>query len=61
MESSAVRVLLFADLRRLAGSAELELRLSDPVSAGVIWERLCADHAGLRGLTETVRPALNRA
>jgi molybdopterin synthase catalytic subunit/molybdopterin converting factor small subunit len=59
MEKSMVRVRLFASLRELAGTPEVELELTDRDSVENCWTRLCELIPGLESWRHTVRPARN--
>lgn len=59
MGSSTVRVRLFASLRELAGTPQLELELTDPTSVESCWTRLCERLPGLDAWRDSVRPARN--
>ncbi|MGH7643077.1 MAG: molybdenum cofactor biosynthesis protein MoaE [Candidatus Dormibacteria bacterium] len=59
MESSTVRVRLFASLRELAGTAEVQLGLTGTESVESCWATLCQKVEGLSSWRESVRPARN--
>ena len=62
MSVTAVRILLFATMRRAAGCAVAEVEV--PSQGGSVewcWEALCRQHPDLSRHRETVRPALNRS
>ena len=59
MGTSKVRVRLFASLREVAGTPEMELELMGPASVESCWGRLCDLFEGLASWRASVRPALN--
>jgi molybdopterin synthase catalytic subunit len=59
MATAAVRVRLFASLRELTGTSELELVA--PTSVESCWTQLCELYPGLEAWRNSVRPALNLA
>ncbi|MFZ0996547.1 MAG: molybdenum cofactor biosynthesis protein MoaE [Candidatus Dormiibacterota bacterium] len=59
MRAAEVRVRLFASLRELAGTAEIELELHQPTSVESCWRGLCQLHPGLNEWRDSVRPVLN--
>ncbi|HEY6537804.1 MAG TPA: molybdenum cofactor biosynthesis protein MoaE [Candidatus Dormibacteraeota bacterium] len=59
MASESVRVRLFASLRELAGTDQLELELQGDDSLDTCWRRLCERFDGLASWRDSVRPARN--
>ncbi|HVB13660.1 MAG TPA: molybdenum cofactor biosynthesis protein MoaE [Candidatus Dormibacteraeota bacterium] len=59
MEPSTVRVRLFASLRELAGTPDVELELTGADSVESCWSRLCELVVGLDAWRGSVRPARN--
>jgi molybdopterin converting factor small subunit len=56
-----VRVVPFARLREIVGSAEIERHARDGVTAGEIWDGLAADFPALAGLRASTRFVRNGA
>jgi molybdopterin synthase sulfur carrier subunit len=54
-----MRILLFAQLKDVAGQAEFELLLGEPVDAEGLWQRLLAARPGLARFRPSVRLARN--
>ncbi|MFQ5791594.1 MAG: molybdopterin converting factor subunit 1, partial [Acidobacteriota bacterium] len=55
-----VRVRLFAALREIAGSEEVELEVPDGTTAEGVWESLVAGHPKLAPYTGVVQVAINQ-
>ncbi|HOW65622.1 MAG TPA: MoaD/ThiS family protein [Candidatus Paceibacterota bacterium] len=55
-----MKILFFAQLREVSGFSELELRLSDPVSARELWERLQQMLPRLREIKVPLQVACNQ-
>ncbi|HVD03462.1 MAG TPA: MoaD/ThiS family protein [Candidatus Dormibacteraeota bacterium] len=60
MSADAVRVLLFATLRQMAGASVVELTISGDRTVGGCWDELCAQMPQLSSQRQVVRPAVNR-
>ena len=56
-----VRVVPFARIREIVGSAEVERHARDGVTAGEIWDGLAADFPALAGLRASTRFVRNGA
>jgi molybdopterin converting factor small subunit len=56
-----VRVVPFARIREIVGSAEIERHARDGVTAGEIWDGLAADFPALAGLRASTRFVRNGA
>lgn len=54
-----MRVLFFARLKELSGTAEMEREVASPMSPAEFWEWLFAQHPALRGRCDQVRLARN--
>jgi molybdopterin synthase catalytic subunit/molybdopterin synthase sulfur carrier subunit len=54
-----VRVLAFARLRELLGSAAHELELAEPATVADVWNALSAQHADIGALAASSRIARN--
>jgi molybdopterin synthase catalytic subunit/molybdopterin synthase sulfur carrier subunit len=54
-----VRVLAFARLRELLGSAAHELELAEPATVADVWNALSAQHADIGALAASTRIARN--
>lgn len=54
-----VTVRLFARLRDLVGSGELERQVPDGSSIGAIWDAILADYPALVPYTESISCAVN--
>ena len=54
-----MRVLLFAHLRNVAGRAEFDLKLEQPVDMDGLWHHLRTVHPELEPFRSSVRLALN--
>ncbi|HUY58049.1 MAG TPA: molybdenum cofactor biosynthesis protein MoaE [Candidatus Micrarchaeaceae archaeon] len=59
MANFTVRVRLFASLRELAGTAEVELQLLEPTSMDDCWSQLCQRFPLLDSWRDSIRPARN--
>lgn len=59
MATATVRVRLFATLRELAGTPDLQLELTGATSVEDCWFRLCEQFPGLSSWRDSVRPARN--
>ncbi len=59
METSTLRVRLFASLREVAGSSEVELELTGPASVERCWASLCERFPALTSWRGAVSPACN--
>ena len=54
-----IRIRLFARLREIAGSAELQRRFGDEATVGTVWEHLEADFPPLAAYAAAVSCAVN--
>lgn len=59
-KKSSVDVLLFSVLRESVGSSFLSFPLDEPITAGVLLERLAEEHPSIRSGLSCVRVAVNQ-